>query len=135
MLPVSVSVIRISLRRPSSLGACPKTGPATITRHGDGAGSSGPRSGRVALRRQIATLPELCSLDALTDLVRARTGLFVRWSKGPDEDRGETSRDHASGLVVDIEPVARIASDVLHEATWRAPESARCEDDDTSWRS
>lgn len=47
---------------------------------------------------QTATFPELRSLDELADLVRARTGLFVRWSKGPDSDRGETSRDHASGL-------------------------------------
>jgi hypothetical protein len=140
-------------------------------------------------------LPLVRSLDALAELVGAKAGLFVRWSKGPDHDRGQTSRDHASGLdmpglavnpldppswwtrpvhewvarqitaydhlgadqpehfawvltgrvvergpdneplVVDVQPVARLAPGVLREATERAPESSRGEDDDTSWRS
>jgi hypothetical protein len=44
------------------------------------------------------TPPELDTLDALVDLVHARPGLVVRWSKGPDHDRDETSCDHVSGL-------------------------------------
>jgi len=41
---------------------------------------------------------EITSLDELTDLVCSRPRLFVRWSKGPDSDGSETSRDRASGL-------------------------------------
>lgn len=140
------------------------------------------------------TLREVSSLDELAHLVRAGPRLFVRWSKGPDRDRDETSRDHASGLelpglavnplnppswwtrpvdewiarqvtaydhlgadqpdhiawvlsgrivergpdneplVTDVEPVARLTPEILHEAAARAPESSRTADD-TSWRS
>jgi Family of unknown function (DUF6098) len=41
---------------------------------------------------------EIGTLDELTDLVASRPGLHVRWSRGPDDDADETSRDHASGL-------------------------------------
>jgi hypothetical protein len=141
------------------------------------------------------TLREVTSLDELAHLVRPGPRLFVRWLKGPDSDRHETSCDHASGLelpglavnplepptwwtrpvdewvarqitaydhlgadqpdhiawvlsgrvvergpdneplVANVEPVARLTPEVLHEATARAPESSRTADDDTSWRS
>jgi hypothetical protein len=38
------------------------------------------------------------SLSELAGLVRARRGLYVRFSFGPDDDRGEVSRDYESGL-------------------------------------
>lgn len=41
---------------------------------------------------------EISSLDELTALVASRRGLYVRWSRGPEDDAGERSRDHASGL-------------------------------------
>jgi hypothetical protein len=43
-------------------------------------------------------LPELGSLEELAALVEREPNLFVRWSTGPEEDAGERSRDHASGL-------------------------------------
>jgi hypothetical protein len=43
-------------------------------------------------------VPCLRRLDELVHLVRARPGLFVRYSKGPDHDRRNTSRDYESGL-------------------------------------
>jgi Family of unknown function (DUF6098) len=46
----------------------------------------------------VDELPELGSLDALVALVEWRSGLFVRWSRGPGNDGHERSRDHASGL-------------------------------------
>jgi hypothetical protein len=132
-------------------------------------------------------------LQDLADLVRARRGLFVRWSKGPDADRNEVSCDHASGLelpglavnpldppgwwtrpidewvarqvtaydhlgadqpdhcawvltgrevdrgpdneplVIAVEPIARLAPEVLQQATRRAPASSRSVDS-TSWQ-
>jgi hypothetical protein len=38
------------------------------------------------------------SLRELADLVGRRPGLYVRWSRGPEHDADERSRDHASGL-------------------------------------
>ncbi|MDP9019883.1 MAG: DUF6098 family protein [Actinomycetota bacterium] len=43
-------------------------------------------------------VPCVRRLDELVRLVRARPGLFVRYSKGPDDDRRHTSRDYESGL-------------------------------------
>lgn len=43
-------------------------------------------------------LPVLDSLAELADLVEP--GLFVRFSKGPDEDEGRTSTDYESGLTL-----------------------------------
>jgi hypothetical protein len=43
-------------------------------------------------------VPCLRRLHELVRLVRARPGLFVRYSKGPDDDRRQTSRDYESGL-------------------------------------
>lgn len=47
-------------------------------------------------------LPEVRSLAALADLVErpGQPELFVRWSKGPENDAEERSRDHASGLTL-----------------------------------
>ena len=45
--------------------------------------------------------PALVDIDSLADLaalVEERPGLYVRWSRGPAEDAGERSCDHASGL-------------------------------------
>jgi hypothetical protein len=41
---------------------------------------------------------EIDTLDELTTLVASWPGLHVRWSRGPEDDADETSRDHASGL-------------------------------------
>ncbi len=43
-------------------------------------------------------LPCLRTVDDLARLVRSRPGLYVRYSKGPDRDRRQTSRDYESGL-------------------------------------
>ncbi len=44
------------------------------------------------------SLPIVRSLGELADLVRSRPGLHVRFSKGPEHDRGEPSHDYESGL-------------------------------------
>ena len=43
-------------------------------------------------------LPLIHNLAELVDLLAHRAELYVRWSKGPADDRHERSRDHASGL-------------------------------------
>lgn len=40
----------------------------------------------------------MTSLDELADYVAAHPGVCVRYSKGPDDDRGRTSIDYESGL-------------------------------------
>jgi hypothetical protein len=52
-------------------------------------------AGGVARARDLPVLRELAELAALLD---RHPELFVRWSKGPEHDAGERSRDHASGL-------------------------------------
>jgi len=42
--------------------------------------------------------PTLAALDELTDLVAVRPGLHIRYSKGPQHDGDERSRDYESGL-------------------------------------
>jgi hypothetical protein len=59
------------------------------------------------------SLPELHSLAALAELVEAQPDLFVRWSKGPDDDAEERSRDHASGL-----ELPGLAVNPLHPPRW-----------------
>ncbi|MPZ72663.1 MAG: hypothetical protein GEU74_05435 [Nitriliruptorales bacterium] len=44
----------------------------------------------------VEGIPTLHSLDELLRLVRP--GVFVRYSKGPEDDDGSTSRDYESGL-------------------------------------
>lgn len=45
---------------------------------------------------ETADLPEIDSLSHLCELVTEDT--YVRFSTGPDDDRGSTSRDYESGL-------------------------------------
>jgi len=44
------------------------------------------------------TLPTIHTLDELADAVRRRPDVCIRYSKGPDHDRGDQSVDHESGL-------------------------------------
>ena len=48
--------------------------------------------------REHSGLDEIDSLVKLAALVSGRPGLHVRWSRGPEDDAAERSRDHASGL-------------------------------------
>ncbi|MET9696797.1 DUF6098 family protein [Streptomyces sp. NPDC006529] len=58
-------------------------------------------------------MPEIGSLGELTDLLDGRTGVYVRWSRGPDIDLGTPgSRDDLTGIALpglsanamDVEP-------------------------------
>jgi Family of unknown function (DUF6098) len=55
--------------------------------------------------RPADPLPELDRLTELERLVLDRPGLFLRYSKGPDADADETSRDYESGLELPGLPV------------------------------
>ena len=43
-------------------------------------------------------VPELCSLRSVVVLAQREPGLYVRFSRGPDHDRGSVSEDHTSEL-------------------------------------
>ncbi|GLZ29977.1 hypothetical protein Lesp02_21670 [Lentzea sp. NBRC 105346] len=43
-------------------------------------------------------MPTLRTLDDLAALVEGREDLYVRWSKGPDEDAAEASKDALTGV-------------------------------------
>jgi hypothetical protein len=45
----------------------------------------------------MAEMPTVETLDELTELVRGRPGLFVRWSRGPAADAAGTSSDDLTG--------------------------------------
>jgi Family of unknown function (DUF6098)/Glycosyltransferase family 9 (heptosyltransferase) len=53
---------------------------------------------RAPMPRPAGDLDEVTTLAALVELVAGHPGLFVRWSSGPDGDRGERSTDYATGL-------------------------------------
>lgn len=74
------------------------------------------------LARQITAYDHL-GADQPGHFAWVLTGRVVE--RGPDNEP----------LVVDVEPIARLAAQVLHEATERVPESPRSQDDHTSWRS
>jgi hypothetical protein len=46
----------------------------------------------------MADIPTVRSLDELTDLASGRSDLYLRWSRGPDVDAGEVSRDELTGV-------------------------------------
>ena len=50
------------------------------------------------MERTPARLAEVNTLREVAALVAQRPGMYVRWSKGPEDDADERSRDHASGL-------------------------------------
>ena len=81
-----------------------------------------PSRGSSAQDRSSAAgaLDEIDSLDALVELVRRRRGLYVRWSRGPEEDGHERSRDHASGL----ELPGLAANPLDPPGWWTLPEDA-----------
>lgn len=43
-------------------------------------------------------MPTVTSVDELAELVGDRADLYIRWSAGPDADRGGTSRDALTGV-------------------------------------
>lgn len=49
------------------------------------------------MRVSDADLPTIGSLDELAELVAKNPDLYVRWSRGPDADADQTSRDDLSG--------------------------------------
>jgi hypothetical protein len=49
-------------------------------------------------RQNASSLPVIENLAELTELVRVSSGMFVRFSAGPDADLSEQSTDYESGL-------------------------------------
>jgi hypothetical protein len=47
-----------------------------------------------------SALPTVRTLGELVSLVGDGAGFFVRWSKGPDDDRGADSRDALTGVAL-----------------------------------
>lgn len=45
----------------------------------------------------MTAMPTLATLDELTGLARERSGLFLRWSRGPEADAEGTSSDDLTG--------------------------------------
>lgn len=45
-----------------------------------------------------SSLPTVGTLAGLARLVESRPDLYLRWSTGPDDDQGETSRDSLTGV-------------------------------------
>ena len=43
-------------------------------------------------------LPTIQSLDELADLIAAKDGLYLRWSRGPDADAERVSLDELTGV-------------------------------------
>jgi len=60
---------------------------------------------------------EISNLDELTALIASRPGLHVRWSRGPEQDADQQSRDHATGL--DLPGLA--ANPLDPPGWWRLP--------------
>ncbi len=60
-----------------------------------------------------AGLPVVEDLDRLEALVRARPGLYLRYSRGPEADRGRPSTDYESGL-----PLPGLSVTVLSPERW-----------------
>ncbi|MFC0863250.1 DUF6098 family protein [Sphaerimonospora cavernae] len=58
-------------------------------------------------------LPIVESLDGLARVVADRSGLYLRYSKGPDEDEGRPSIDYESGL-----RLPGLSVTVLDAETW-----------------
>lgn len=56
------------------------------------------QSGEADEADATADLPILETLDDLVASARGRTGVFVRWSAGPDADRGNASFDELTGV-------------------------------------
>jgi hypothetical protein len=59
------------------------------------------------------TLPVIDRLSDLVELVADRSGLFVRFSDGPDADSAEQSVDYESGL-----PLPGLSANRLNPAPW-----------------
>ncbi|MFO7249488.1 MAG: DUF6098 family protein [Actinomycetes bacterium] len=60
-----------------------------------------------------AGLPVVEDLDRLEALVRARPGLYLRYSRGPEADAGRPSTDYESGL-----PLPGLSVTVLSPERW-----------------
>ncbi|MDQ0793191.1 DUF6098 family protein [Streptomyces sp. B1I3] len=59
-------------------------------------------------------MPLLDSLDAVADLVRRRSGLYVRWSRGPHPDTDTlSSRDELTGV-----PLPGLSANALDVEEW-----------------
>ncbi len=52
----------------------------------------------MSMSRERTHIEELHTLAELCELVRRSGDLYVRYSKGPDDDRGRVSCDYESGL-------------------------------------
>ena len=61
-------------------------------------GAPSGRSSTHDRSRAPRALVEIHTLGELVELVGRRRGLYVRWSRGPEDDAHERSCDHASGL-------------------------------------
>lgn len=67
------------------------------------------------MRKGAATaeMPVVETLDELAELVRRRSGLFVRWSRGPAADAAGTSADDLTG-----EPLPGLSANPLAVEPW-----------------
>lgn len=66
---------------------------------------------------------ELTTLDALVQVVADADGgrdLYIRWSRGPDSDRGTTSVDELTGVIL-----PGLSANPLHVESWWADRSLR----------
>lgn len=58
-------------------------------------------------------MPEVQTLEALVELVGDRHDLYVRWSRGPRQDRRGTSKDELSGV-----PLPGLSASALGVEPW-----------------
>lgn len=80
---------------------------------------SGQQTGYHDERRNVR-LPTLGTLDDLIELLADRRDLYVRWSRGPDQDLPSTSRDELTGV-----PLPGLSANPLAIEEWWGDRSAR----------
>jgi len=68
----------------------------------------------------MAGMPELETLDELTELASRRPQLFVRWSRGPAVDAAGTSSDDLTGV-----PLTGLSANPLAVEPWWGGRSLR----------
>jgi hypothetical protein len=66
----------------------------------------------------VGELPTIASLDELAERARGRDDLYVRWSRGPQDDADRRSRDELTG----VELPGLSASSLAAEEWWSGPD-------------
>ena len=76
----------------------------------------------------MRTIDELVELVELIELVGCDTGIYVRYSAGPDEDARRSSRDHEADVYLPGLPVTNLcASGITSGSGWAATPPDRAE--------